>query len=366
MSLKVCVYAISKNESKFVKRFVDSMSEADEIYVLDTGSTDDTVSLLQKNHVHVMQKEIKPWRFDVARNASLQMVPEDTDICVCTDLDEVFESGWRQKVEKIWKKERCTRLRYLYHWSFDENGNPATTFHINKIHSRKGYFWKYPVHEVLEEEEGFSSKEVVTDEIVLNHYPDPLKSRSSYLPLLEMSVKENPEDDRNVHYLGREYMFYEKWDDAIKTFHRHLNRPAATWKDERCASMRFMARCYYAKGFFEECEMWYKKAILEAPYLREGYVELGIFYYEQKRFEDCYSYLKQASLITKKSKSYINEEFAWNETVYDLLSIACFHLSYFDEAIDYCKKAISFNPKNTRLQENFNFIQEHIKKENSK
>ena len=41
--MNIAVYAISKNESKFVDAWVDSMSEADSIYVLDTGSEDDTV-----------------------------------------------------------------------------------------------------------------------------------------------------------------------------------------------------------------------------------------------------------------------------------------------------------------------------------
>ena len=94
---KICVYAISKNEEKFVKRWVESMNEADAIYVLDTGSTDQTVKKLKKYGVHVTKKEIKPWRFDVARNESLKLVPEDYDICVCTDLDEVFKPGWRKK-----------------------------------------------------------------------------------------------------------------------------------------------------------------------------------------------------------------------------------------------------------------------------
>ena len=42
---KICVYAICKNESKFVKQWLDSMSEADYIVVLDTGSTDNTVNM---------------------------------------------------------------------------------------------------------------------------------------------------------------------------------------------------------------------------------------------------------------------------------------------------------------------------------
>ena len=45
--MKVFVYAICKNESKFVDRWVNSMSEADGIFVLDTGSTDDSVARLK-------------------------------------------------------------------------------------------------------------------------------------------------------------------------------------------------------------------------------------------------------------------------------------------------------------------------------
>lgn len=45
--MKVCVYAICKNESQFVDRFMDSMSEADYVCVLDTGSSDDTVKKLR-------------------------------------------------------------------------------------------------------------------------------------------------------------------------------------------------------------------------------------------------------------------------------------------------------------------------------
>ena len=89
--MKIVVYAICKNEEKFVNRWVDSMQEADEIYVLDTGSTDNTVKLLKKRGVKVKSKVIKPWRFDVARNESLKMLPKDADICACIDLDEVFE-----------------------------------------------------------------------------------------------------------------------------------------------------------------------------------------------------------------------------------------------------------------------------------
>ena len=44
--MKICVYAIAKNEEQFVDRWMNSMREADDICVLDTGSTDGTVEQL--------------------------------------------------------------------------------------------------------------------------------------------------------------------------------------------------------------------------------------------------------------------------------------------------------------------------------
>ena len=51
--MKICVYAIAKNEEQFVDRWAASMSEADDICVLDTGSTDRTVEQLADLGVRV-------------------------------------------------------------------------------------------------------------------------------------------------------------------------------------------------------------------------------------------------------------------------------------------------------------------------
>jgi len=346
--MKICVYAICKNESKFVDDWVQSMSEADEIYVLDTGSTDDTVEKLINKGVHVVSEEILPWRFDVARNKSLELVPKDTDLYVCTDLDERFEKGWRKALENAYQKD-FNRYRYLYNWSFDKTGQPATVFYLNKIHT-KDYKWTHPVHEVLTPLK--EEKEKLVSGITLNHYQDFNKSRSSYLPLLELSVQEDPEDDRNVHYLGREYMYYKMHDKCIETLHKHLKLPKATWKDERAASMRYIARSYKALGYLEETILWYTLAISEAPYLREGYVEMAFLKYELNDYEGAIQLLDEALKITDKSKTYINENYAWDYHIYDLYAICAYFLNKKDIAKKYNLIAISLCPDNKRLLNN--------------
>ncbi len=362
--LKVYVYAISKNESKYVNTYVNSMSEADGIYVLDTGSTDDTVKKLKDLKVNVKEVHYDNFRFDRARNASLDMVPDDADICVCTDLDEEFNKGWRDELEKIWLSENPTRVEYLYNWSFDKLGNPATTFYISKIHKRHAYIWHHPVHEVLKCLYN-KEKSIITDKIVLNHHQDITKARTSYLPLLELSVKEDPTDDRNMHYLGREYMYYQKWNEAIDTLNKHLKLETSTWKDERAASMRFIARSYTNLKRLEEAKMWYEKAINEAPYLREAYVELAQVLYDEKDYQKAYNYLTLASKIKEKSKSYINEAFCWNSYFYDLFSIVALNIGKTSEALEYILIANKLNPTDERIKNNVKLIKDLIKKPES-
>ena len=356
--MKVCVYAISKNEEKFVNRWVKSMSEADKIFVLDTGSTDNTVKLLKKNGVIVKEEIIIPWRFDVARNKSLDMVDSDADICICTDLDEVFLPGWRKLLEDNYK--RGYRVNYTYNWHINDKGNPDVTFYLNNIHPRNGYTWKHPVHEVLTCEN--DEKVINIMDIVLNHYPDTTKSRGSYLELLELSIREDPLDDRNMHYLGREYMYYGKYEECINTLKRHLNLNSATWNLERSASMRFIGRSYYNLNNVEEAEYWYKKAIEEAPNLRDGYVELGILYYNQKKYLDSINYLIQALTINKKELVYMNEIFSWDNTIYDVLSINYYSIGLFEESLFYINKALEYDIDNKRLIDNKKKIELLIKK----
>ena len=361
MKYKVYVYAISKNEEKFVNRWMNSVSEADKVFVLDTGSTDKTVKKLKEKGAIVKSKKIEPFRFDVARNLSLEMVPKDADICVCIDLDEVLEKGWRKKLEEIWNED-TNRLRYNYNWSFDKYNNPSVNFYIEKIHSRNNYKWTHPVHEVLTYLKN-NEKFITTDEITVNHYPDSTKSRSSYLPLLELSVKENPNDDRNMHYLGREYMFYGKWNESIDTLIKHLNMKNATWKDERCASMRFISRCYTNLNRYDEARMWLDKAIKEAPYLRDSFVERALLEYRLNNFDEVIKYCLETLKLQKNTKSYINEVFSYDHTIYDLLSIAYFYKNEFDLALKNVNIALKLSPDDERLKNNKKIIEKALNKD---
>lgn len=356
----IVVYAIAKNEAQFAKRWMDSMAEADRVIVLDTGSTDRTAQILRENGAEVTVGEITPWRFDTARNCALELVPEEADICVCTDLDEVFRPGWRAALEKAWVPG-AGQARYRYTWSFTPDGKEGVVFWIEKAHARHGYRWTHPVHEVLAYTgEGEPGPMVSVPGMQLDHHPDPSKPRSQYLPLLELSVQEDPEDDRNAHYLGREYFFYGRWDDCIAALMRHLSLPRAVWRDERAASMRYIAEAYARKGEPALARDWYLKAIAEAPWLREAYVDLAFLLYEQGKWDGVLYFTGCALEIENRPESYICEADAWGSLPHDLRCQAFYQTGRPKEALAEAEKALSLSPSDKRLEGNVRLLRESV------
>lgn len=355
--MKIVVYAICKNESQFVNRWMDSMQEADQVVVLDTGSTDKTPALLRRRGALVYEETISPWRFDTARNRSLELVDEDADLCVCTDLDELFRPGWRSALEQVWEPG-ATQVRYPYVWSFQPNGGDGVTFWQEKIHLRHGYRWVHPVHEVLHWLGDSTTQKIVSAPgIRLEHHPDTRKSREQYLPMLELSVREAPEDDRCLHYLGREYLYHRQWDNCIHTLKQHLAMPNAHWPDERAASMRYIGTAYSHKGEPDTAVQWYLRAAAEAPYLREPLTDLAMELYRQEDWHGVLFAAQRALRIQKRPQSYICEAEAWGSLPWDLISIAWYHLGRHTLALEYALQALELDPENQRLQENVRLLQ---------
>lgn len=347
---KICVYAISRNEEKFVDRWMDSVGEADLVVVADTGSTDGTVQRLRDRGALVYEESIIPWRFDVARNCAMDHIPGDIDICVSNDIDEVFEPGWREKLERAWNPD-CTRGRYWFAWSSDDSGNIIKKFPMEKIHLRKGFRWIHPVHEVLEYSGSMPDHTVFIDGLLLIHKPDPEKSRSQYLPLLELSAKENPDDDRTMFWLGREYIFKGQYDNGIKTLLQHLKFTSA-WDEERSASMRFIGRAYRYKGDFGEARRWFFRAAAECERVREPWVDLALLGYLEKDWVLSLFAAEKGLEITQNTNSYLVEPDSWAHTLPDYAAIACYWLGQFEKGYEYADLACRLRPGDERLMRN--------------
>ena len=343
--MKIAISSISKNEAEFVKRFCESAKDADLICIADTGSDDDTVKIAKECGAEVHNICISPWRFDLARNAAIALLPRDIDIVISLDLDEVLEPGWREEIERVWEED-TTRLRYKFDWGC------GISFFYEKIFSRHGYRFHHPVHEYPLPDSRIKEVYAHTDKLLVSHHPDPTKSRGQYMPLLELAVKEDPYCPRNAFYYARELTFYARWQEAIEALKKYLDMPEATWENERCYAMRLLGKCYEELGNWQEGLKWYRLAVAESPGTREPWVELSTATYRRGQWAESYSSALSALAIKDKQAVYTMDASVWTERPYDLASIAAWNLGLKEQAIEFCKKALEFNPNDPRLLAN--------------
>lgn len=362
MTNKICIYAICKDEMKYAAKWLDSMSEADYIVILDTGSTDGTYEFFKNDPrvTRVEQKIINPWRFDVARNESLKLVPNDANILLSTDLDELFDPGWGNLIREKWTEDTW-RGHYQYVWSHTVTGAPAETFWYDKMHIR-GYKWHFAVHEVLLPPQGYDGIEEEKQghlidfgsDIVLHHYPDPAKSRANYFDLLKLRVEEQPDEVYGYYLLGREYGNLHKFDEAVENFEICLSLPnIEKFPLVRYCVLGYMGDICCIKGNLAKATWYYNEQLFIDNTYREPYYNLANIYNTKGQFDFAFTIMKKGLENSHQHYDWTERSVCWHEGPFDVLSIACYNLDKIDLGIEYVVKALQLSPMDDRIQKNY-------------
>lgn len=340
--MKIAVYTIAKNEERHVGRWAHSCQDADYRLILDTGSADNTVNIARYFNVPVERKVFNPWRFDHARNHALDLLPDDVDLCIALDMDEVLLDGWRDHLERV--PNGTTRPRYKYVWSWNDDGSEGLVYGGDKIHARHGYRWKHPVHEVIQPVE-ILEQQYWCDGLEIHHHPDPTKSRGQYFDLLKLAVEESPRDDRNQFYLAREYFFHGNYSLAQYHFSEFLR--LSMWAPERAAAYRYMA---IMRPAVKESLLY--KAVMEDPRRRETWFALAQFYYGNEDWHGVKAACVMLFRVAEKPLDYLCEADAWGWQPHDLMALASWNLGEYDQAVMHGERALAVRPDDLRLKKN--------------
>ena len=157
--MKLCIYALCKNEIEYIEKWLESVKQADEIIVVDTGSTDGTWEVLQKSNVKCYQKIFEPYRSDTAKNYALSLVPNDTDICLPLDIDMELYPNCISELKTYWEKD----LTILYYKQYFKTSN---SYGKLCAHSRNNCRWIYPSFEQI----AFKGKYKTLNKVLLTHF----------------------------------------------------------------------------------------------------------------------------------------------------------------------------------------------------
>jgi len=342
--IHIAIYAIAKDEAHFAERFARSVCNADQIVVCDTGSQDGTIRLLRKHGVTVHEIQVSPFRFDLARNMALTYVDPEIDVCVSMDLDEVALPGWRKIIEEAWEED-VTMLRYpfVHSWADPEQRIPKLSVWGFKVHARHGYLWQYPIHEVLVwvDKERPEKQKVIHQEII-RHYPDPHKQeRFSRIAIFERWIKDYWDDPRMVYLYARELSFHGIWDKAEEVYRRYLEitktYPPLGHDEEAIAETRAkaclgLAKCLVNQGKdINEAGIWVMRALGEAPWIREIWVEAAQFFLAVGDGTTAFAFLRRAEKLSERLCSSEINELAWDENYLRALEAASFQQFLQDE-----------------------------------
>jgi hypothetical protein len=314
---RVVVYGVALDEAAHVKRWATTaLAEADEVVLVDTGSTDDTVKVAEEMGVTVHRISVVPWRFDMARNAALALLPSDADVCLSLDMDEWLQPGWREPLEKAWV-DGVGSAKVTLRFVAGEDAGAAVTLEylIDRVHARQGSKWVNPCHEIAVCP---GRAQAIIPEVQIHHLPAVGKDRAGRdTPLLVLGMQENPNDPRSVYYLARQFFYNNDWAQARGLFAKYLGMPEATFDQERSEACRFMSRMVWP----DQRERWLLRACYEAPQRRECWWELAMAYQQAGQLVQAAGAAAQALAITEKNpnNSFHVEPAAWVDE--DLMAI---------------------------------------------
>jgi glycosyltransferase involved in cell wall biosynthesis len=233
---KISLCMIVKNEAEDLPRCLESVREvADEIIVVDTGSTDGTVDVALGFGAHVIHF---PWQNDFAqaRNAGLEAASGDWILFL--DADEALDAGDRGKLlECAWHTRYDGFFFRVFNYVGDGHRGTSINPVLRMFRNAKAHRFEGRIHEQI----AASICRVKPDaafhyvDVKIHHYgylSNRIASRnkvSRNLELLKKTLEESPENPFHLYNIGIEYLRIGQKEQALDAFRRARMLASPAW-----------------------------------------------------------------------------------------------------------------------------------------
>lgn len=336
--MKFCIVVIARNESanicKMAESAKDYLDAGGKIYLLDTGSTDNTVEVarnlgfnvtVSKTNFHktLTQKILNSWRkrqkiscipltapitffcFDLARNAASQIPKED--IMFFADGCDHFLSLDYSRINALIEEGR-DNFSIIQKYGAEKG-------RINRFYNRKTGKWVGHVHEFLECK-GYYFHNLDEDIMSIEHKYVEKDRADKYMAGLIATHEMYPSDEygRWYHYIARELMFRKHYSDARRLFQKRAN--LLYYPEEGASSLCMSAKCCKSEGGTEEeIISYYEKAYDMKTTLCEPLFEICEYSFKKENWvrvlkvaTECLELIKNHSCIFFEEERFTKKE----------------------------------------------------------
>ena len=246
---RICLNMIVKNESKIIKRLLDSVICIVDTYcICDTGSTDNTPDIIKK---YFQDKKIQgkiihePFRdFGYNRSFALKACNDVlAEYILLLDADMVFWKKTDISLKKV-LKDTNNDAYYIF------QGTDTYYYkNIRIVRNNHGFEYWGVTHEYIKHPKNTSIHQLEKPIVFIKDIGDGGAKTDKFLRdirLLEKGLEELPNNDRYLFYLANSYKDANQFEKAIETFQKRID--VGGWIEEIWHSYYSMGKCWKRLG----------------------------------------------------------------------------------------------------------------------
>lgn len=238
--ITVSICLIVKNEEDVLRRCLTCAKEiADEIIIVDTGSTDST-KLIAKEFTNKVYDFVWIDDFAAARNFAFSKATKEYTMWL--DADDIILpediAGFLELKKTLPPGVDVVRMRY--NTSFDKDGKPTFSFFRERlVKTERAFKWVGAVHEVMDVS-GIS----INSEIAISHKKLTVKDSTRNLRIFESEIKKGHQlSARDKFYYARELTYHNRDKEAVIILEDFLNLTDG-WIENKIEACRLLSQCY--------------------------------------------------------------------------------------------------------------------------
>jgi len=295
--INLCIM-VKNGGYQFEQMLQQNMHLIDQWTILDTGSTDNTVEIINKTLVGKKRGNLyqEPFiNFRDSRNRLLELAGQTCKYTLMLDDTYVVNGDLRGFLNEV-RGDQFSDSFTLYIKSDD------VEYGSNRIlRTDRGLRYWFKIHEVIQE----TNNNNVVIPFERSHIFDgrfeymeerTMARKQLDLQLLQEEIDENPDNPRSYYYMAQTYNILQDYENAYKYFMLRANHPVEGFIQEKIDAIFEGARCanFKLNKPWEECEVLYKRAYELDKTRPDSIYFLGIHSYLEGDKRTAYEYFKNA------------------------------------------------------------------------